>query len=252
MGRFSVAGKTVLVTGAAKRLGRAFALDFASRGAHLAVHYRSSRKEAEIVVHEIVGKGGVAKAFRADLRVREEVEKMAEEVISWSAPRGLAAVVASASRFHKTPWETLSEQDWEEMIETNLTAVFRLARLFAPALVTNGSFITIGDWAAERPYRGFLPYCVSKAGVAALTKALAVELAPGIRANAVCPGTVLPPDSAKPEVIERIRGRTPLGRIGSPEDVAAAVRFLVEETDFATGTCLVIDGGRLVSDPGYG
>ena len=112
----------------------------------------------------------------------------------------------------------------------------------------DGVIITFGDWSGIRPYKNYLPYCVSKAAVISLTKALAQELAPDIRVNCICPGTILPPEDAPAEKIEQIENATPLGRIGKPEDILAAVHYLTEGSDFTTGVILPVDGGRLVSN----
>lgn len=222
----------------------------ATRGARVAVHYRSSAAEAEAVVAEIRSLGTKAQAVQGDLRMAADVERVAREAAT--AHGELDVVVASAAVFRRTPWESITEEDWDFHIDSNLKSSFLLARATAPLMRNGGVIIFIADWSGMRPYVNYVPYCVSKAGVIALTHALAQTLAPRIRVNCVCPGTVLPPESADASAIERIRANTPMARIGKPEDVVGAVRFLVEGTDFATGSVLVVDGGRLVANPGIG
>jgi pteridine reductase len=135
-------------------------------------------------------------------------------------------------------------------MDANLKATFQLVRACAPRMADNGVIITFGDWTGQHPQKDYLPYCVSKAGVIAMTKALAKELGPRLRVNCVCPGTVLPPESADSAKLERIAASTPLGRIGTPDDVVGAVRFLVEDGGYITGAILNVDGGRSMDGGG--
>jgi len=245
-----IRNKHVLITGGGRRIGRILALDAASRGAKLTIHYRSGRAAAEATVAEIARLGSAAVAIQAELTDAAAARRLIDEAVRAFGP--LDALYASAAVFRKTPWEKLDENAWALHLDSNLTAVFLLVKAAESRMNDGGAIVTFGDWGALRPFRNYLPYTVSKAGVVALTKALAQELAPRLRVNCVCPGTVLPPEDAADTVLAEIAEHTPLGRIGSPDDVAAAVRFLVEETDFATGSIVTVDGGRLVADPGYG
>jgi pteridine reductase len=245
-----IRNKHLLITGGGRRIGRVLALDAASRGARITIHYRSGRDEAEETVAEIARLGSAAVAVRAELTSAAEVRRLVDSAVQAFGP--LDALYASAAVFRKTPWKTLDEKAWTFHLDSNLTAVFLLVKEVESRMNDGGVIVTFGDWSATRPYRNYLPYTVSKAGVVALTKALAQELAPRLRVNCICPSTVLPPEDVSEALLATIAERTPLGRIGSPEDVAAAVRFLVEETDFATGSIVTIDGGRLVADPGCG
>lgn len=243
---YSIAGKVVLVTGAAKRLGRAIALDMASRGARIAVHYRGSQADAEATVAEIRGLGADAAVFQADLRDPSAVAALVARVVAHFGQ--LDVMVAAAAVFERTPWPTVEVKDWDFHIGSNLTSTFLLCRAATPVMADGGVIITFGDWSGQRAYRDYLPYCVSKAGVIALTQALAQEVAPRLRVNCICPGSVLPPEDAPPEKIAAIAAQTPLGRLGSPDDIVASVRYLVEGSDFTTGTILTCDGGRLVAN----
>jgi NAD(P)-dependent dehydrogenase (short-subunit alcohol dehydrogenase family) len=158
-------------------------------------------------------------------------------------------LVNNAAIFPRTPWAALDEAVWDEAIDVNLKGPFLFAKAAGDRMKAQGSgkIINIADWAGERPYRNYLPYCVSKAGVIALTKGLALELAPEVQVNAVAPGPVLLPEGMSEEEKAKVIAATPLKRIGSPDDVANAVLFLLEGSDFITGAVLPVDGGRLIA-----
>ncbi len=240
-------GKVALVTGAGKRVGRSIALALAARGAHLAIHYRSSQAEAEELVREIESAGGRAQAFRADLEKVHEIEDMVGAVLA--AFGRIDVLVNSASVFYRKPIEELTESDWDQNLTTNLQAPFFLSKYAGLAMRKQGAgkIVNIGDWAGIRPYNNYLPYTVSKSGLIGLTTALAKALAPEVQVNCVALGPVLPPDEYEPGEIETLVKGTLVKRLGSPEDVARAVRFFCEGTDFATGATLVLDGGRLIA-----
>ncbi len=240
-------GKVALITGAGRRVGRTIALAFARHGASVAVHYRSSRAEAEAVVAEITSSGAAARAFRADLEKVSEIETMVGGVLG--AFGRLDIVVNSASIFFRRKFEDVTEEDWDRNLDTNLKAPFFLAKFAAPAMRRQGAgkIVNIGDWAGVRPYRNYLPYTVSKTGLIGLTRALAKELAPEVQVNCVALGPVLAPEDYDPAEIGRLVEGTLVKRMGSPEDVARAVLFFCEGTDFATGATLMLDGGRLLA-----
>jgi pteridine reductase len=240
-------GKVALITGAGKRVGRAIALALAERGAAIAIHYRSSRAEAEEAAAHIVSQHGHAQFFRAELERVNEIEQMVASVLA--AFGRLDVLVNSASVFYRKPLEELTERDWDLNLNTNLKAPFFLAK-FAGAVMRRqgaGKIVNIGDWAGIRPYNNYLPYTVSKSGLIGLTRALAKALAPEVQVNCVALGPVMPPDDYDPEEIERLRMATLTKTIGSPDDVARSVLFLCEGTDFATGSTLMLDGGRLLN-----
>lgn len=173
-------GKVALVTGAGRRVGRTIALNFASRGAAIAVHYRSSRAEAEDLVVQITKQGGRAQAFAADLERVAEIERMVTDVLS--AMGRIDALVNSASVFYRKPLEELTEHDWDVNLNTNLKAPFFLSKFAGVAMRRRGAgkIVNIGDWAGIRPYINYLPYTVSKSGLIGLTRALAKALAPEV------------------------------------------------------------------------
>jgi NAD(P)-dependent dehydrogenase (short-subunit alcohol dehydrogenase family) len=237
-------GRTALVTGAARRLGRATALRLAARGARVAVHYGRSAAEAEAVAAEIRAGGGTAVTVAADLADPGAVIGLGEAVTAALGP--VDVLVNNASRYVRTPLAHLDEAEWDAHLDVNLKAPYLLAVTLGRSMVARGSgkIVNIADIAARRPFRHYLPYSVSKAGLVALTRGLARELAPAVQVNCVVPGPVLPPEGTSEEARARILARTPLGRFGAPDDVAGAVLWLVEEGDFVTGSTLVVDGGR--------
>jgi len=240
-------GRVALVTGSAKRVGRAIALALAKRGAAVAIHYRSSRAEADDAVKQIVLGGGRAEAFAADLASVTEIERMVEQVLQHF--HHLDVLVNSASVFYRKPLEELTEQDWDVNLDTNLKAPFFLSKAAGLAMRRQGAgkIVNIGDWAGIRPYNNYLPYTVSKSGLIGLTRALAKALAPQVQVNCVALGPVMPPDDYDAAEIERLRQATLTKTLGSPEDVARAVLYLCEGTDFTTGATLMLDGGRLLN-----
>jgi len=240
-------GKVALVTGAGKRVGREIALALAGRGAALAIHYRSSRAGAEEAAARIADQGGHAQIFSAELERVDEIEGMVASVLE--AFGRLDVLVNSASVFYRKPLEELTERDWDLNLNTNLKAPFFLSKFAGAAMRRQGAgkIINIGDWAGIRPYNNYLPYTVSKSGLIGLTRALAKALAPQVQVNCVALGPVMPPDEYGAEEIERLRLATLTKTMGSPEDVARAVLFFCEGTDFATGSTLMLDGGRLLN-----
>jgi pteridine reductase len=232
-----------LVTGAAKRVGRAIALALHGAGYRVAVHYRSSRAEAE----ETAALLGGAPLVQGDQA--REPERIVDEAAR--ALGGLDLLVCSAARFEKVPSERLDRARFDAMLATNLVGPFYLMQSALPHLRrARGSIVTLLDvCGTTQVWKGYAHYAASKAGLSALTRLLALEWAPEVRVNGVAPGTVLPPEGVDAAVLAK---RIPLGRIGSPEDAAHAVLFLAREP-FITGEILTVDGGRSLnpwSSPG--
>ncbi len=238
--------RVALVTGGAKRVGRSIALALAKRGAHVAFTYRTSRRDAELLVRELTALGGKSLAVKADAGRAAEVKAAVRNVVKTFGR--IDILVNNAAIYPRTPWASLDEAAWDEALTTNLKGPFLFAKAAGDRMLAQGAgkIINIADWAGERPYKHYLPYCVSKAGVIALTKALALELAPTVQVNAVAPGPVLLPEGSSAAFRKAVVAATPLRRIGSPEDVASAVVFLLEGSDFITGVLLPVDGGRLI------
>jgi pteridine reductase len=236
-------GKTVLVTGAAKRVGREIAKGFAKKGAHLLIHYYHSKKEAEELARELRENRVSAKIYSANLLNLTELQNMTDKIL-----RGVGTVdvlVNNASLFYPTPFETTTEEQWNQFMDIHLKAPFFLSQAFAPGMKKKGEgrIIHISDWSGLRPYKEYLPYCTSKGALLPLTQGLAKVLAPEILVNAVFPGPILPSPDFTDEEKQKIAKKTLLNRWGTPEDIVRTVLFLAE-SDFVTGCTYHVDGGE--------
>ena len=242
-------GKSVLITGGAKRVGAAICRRLHAAGANLMLHYRSSAGEARLLQSELnhVRQDSVA-LIQADLLDLAKLPAIVEQTLATFGR--LDALVNNASSFFQTPVGEISSSDWEDLIGTNLRAPLFLAQAAATALrKTQGTIINITDIHAERPLKNFVVYSVAKAGLVGLTRSLARELAPEIRVNAVAPGPILWPDDESFDELsrQRIISHTPLRREGSPEDIAKAVHYLAVDAGYVTGETINVDGGRHVA-----
>ena len=242
-------GKSVLITGGAKRVGAAICRRLHGAGANLMLHYRSSAGEARLLQSELnhVRQDSVA-LIQADLLDLAKLPAIVEQTLATFGR--LDALVNNASSFFQTPVGEISSSDWEDLIGTNLRAPLFLAQAAATALrKTQGTIINITDIHAERPLKNFVVYSVAKAGLVGLTRSLARELAPEIRVNAVAPGPILWPDDESFDELsrQRIISHTPLRREGSPEDIAKAVHYLAVDAGYVTGETINVDGGRHVA-----
>ncbi len=240
-----IQGKTALVTGAAKRVGRVIALQLAQKGADIVLHYHNSKEEALSTQKEIKAIGVHCHLVQADLAHAQPIHHMTQDLEKNKIK--IDILINSASIFYKTPLPTVSEADWDQLMNANLKSYFLLSREIGLAMKEHGSgkIINIVDWSAFRPYKDYLPYCTSKGGLLTMTKALARDLAPTVCVNAIAPGPVLQPEKLSEEEMQETIKKIPLGRWGKPEDVANAVNFLVE-SDYINGTVLVVDGGRSI------
>ncbi len=241
-----LSGRTALVTGAAKRVGRGIALALAARGADIAVHYKGSASEARATAESVARLGRQAVTLQADLAQPEQVEALADRALERFGT--IDVLVNSAAVFYRTPLEKITNQDWEQFLRVNLTGPFFLARRLGLLMRRRGEgkIVNVVDIAGMRPWAEFLPYCVSKGALVTLTQGLAKALAPEVQVNAVAPGSVLLAEEYGDKEREAIVRATPLKRIGDPADVAKAVLFLIEDSDFITGQVVVVDGGRSI------
>ena len=237
--------KRVLISGAAKRIGAACARLLHEEGCSVFLHYRGSKAEVTALSEELNQKRpDSAIIWQADLLKLEELRAMAEA--AESAWGGLDVLINNASAFYPTEIADLTEQQWDELLGSNLKAPFFLIKALAPALAENyGCVVNIVDIHSERGLKGYPVYSIAKAGMAAMTKIMAKELGPKVRVNGVSPGAILWPEeelsgAEKKDIISRVA----LQRSGDPCDIAKAVRFLVEDADYITGQVISIDGGR--------
>jgi pteridine reductase len=238
-------GRVALVTGSARRLGRAIAYGLAEAGAHIAVHFHSAQAQAEQAVLEFRALGVESAVFQADLTDPVHVSRLFTDIEGKFGR--LDILVNSAAIFEHQPILAVEADAWDRVMDLNLRAPFlccqHAARLMKRA--GEGRIVNMADVAAYQPWPGYAAYGISKAGLVMMTKLMARALAPDVLVNAVAPGPVLPPDGVTPEEHRRLAALTPLQRLGEPADVARAVLFLVE-ADYVTGTTIVIDGGKLL------
>lgn len=230
-------GKVALVTGAAKRIGRAIALDLAAHGAQVAVHYRGSEAEARATAAEVRGR-----AFQADLAKVGEIGRLFDEI---AAVYGrLDVLVNNAAVYFRTPIDQATEEDWDKLHGANLKATYFCCQAAARIMRRRGEgrIVNLSSMGGVRPWAEYAPYNASKAGVIHMTRSLAKELAPEISINSVAPGVIEFSDEHAPEV-QRMIDNTPMRRHGTGEEIAEAVRFFLTGPKFITGQTLVVDGG---------
>lgn len=242
--------RVVLITGA-RRVGRRLALMLAERGASVALTYRTSRSLIEAAVRDVEALGVRALAVAADLSRPDDAERAVEETAAYFGR--LDVLVGMASIFRRTPFETLVPADFDEMIAANLAAPYHTAVAASKRILKQpaenglrGKIVLVGDWATERPYKDYLPYLVAKGGLTTLTLALAKELAPDVTVNLIQPAMIDPPPDLSDEELDAVIAHTPLRRSGTPDDLNLLALYLLEGTDFATGGCYRIDGGRFL------
>lgn len=240
-------GKTALITGAARRLGAGIARVLHGAGANLVLHYRSSAQDAAGLAGELneLRPGSVSLAECNLLEVREFAALTAKAVQAFGA---LDILVNNASTFYPTPVGDITEMDWDDLVGTNLKAPLFLAQAAAPLLhERRGLIINLADIHGMRPLRRYPVYSVAKAGLIMLTRALARELGPHVRVNAIAPGPVMWPEDGLDEALQaKITQLTALKRTGSALDVARACLFFATEAPYVTGQVLAVDGGRSI------
>ncbi len=242
-----LAGKTALITGAARRVGATIARVLHGAGASIVLHYRSSADDAARLAAELNGlRAGSVQLAGGDLLDTGTCPLLIAETLA--AFGTLDILVNNASTFYPTPVGDITERDWDDLIGTNLKAPLFLAQAAASALhERSGLIINLADIHGMRPLRRFPVYCLAKAGVVMLTRSLARELGPHVRVNAVAPGPVMwPEDGVEPALQAKITQRTALKRTGSAVDVARACLFFAAEAPYVTGQILAVDGGRSI------
>lgn len=244
--RNSLTGKTVLITGAARRIGAQIARALHEAGANLMLHYRSSADEANRLSAEFNdARPRSAAVIQADLLQTARLPALVEATQKTFG--GIDLLINNASSFYPTPVGEITEEAWDDLVGSNLKAPLFLSQAAVPALrQSRGLIINIADIHGIRPLRRYPVYSAAKAGLIMLTKSLARELGPEIRVNAVAPGPVMWPEDADNELQEKIIDKTLLKRPGSPQDVARAVLFFATEAPYITGQILAVDGGRSV------
>ncbi len=239
--------KVILVTGAARRIGAAIVTCLHENGARVAIHYRGSADDARKLADELEShRADSAAAFQADLLDIESLPALINSVVQWGGR--LDGLVNNASSFYPTPVGTITEEQWDELIGSNLKAPLFLSQAAANSLSdNNGAIVNIVDIHADRPLRDHPVYGPAKAGLAMLTRSLAKDLAPSVRVNGVSPGAILWPENGMTEAVRRnILDQIPLERAGNPQDIAACVLYLLRDATYVTGQIIPVDGGRSI------
>jgi len=240
-----LSGRRALVTGAGRRVGQAIALGLARAGCDLALHYHGAREGIEATARDVRAAGRRAAPLQADLRDAAAARGLADQAAALLG--GLDILVNSAGIMVRQRIEDVTPESWDATLDLNLRAYFFVAqgaiRYLRPA---RGRIVNLADLAAFEPWPEYVPHCISKAGVVMLTQGLARALAPDVTVNAVAPGAVLLPEAWDDATRAHFAKTTPLARLGSPDDVVQAVRYLLEGGDYVTGTTLVVDGGRSI------
>jgi pteridine reductase len=247
-GAGSLTGKTVLITGAARRVGAAIARELHGAGANLVIHYRHSGNDAEALAAELeTARPKSTAIFQADLLDLERLPELSGFAVGRFG--SLDVLVNNASTFYATPVGQITPKAWDDLMGSNLKAPLFLSQAAAPALrKSSGLILNIVDIHGMRPLRNYTVYCAAKAGLHMLTRSLAKELGPDIRVNGISPGPVLwPEQGSDAKMREKIIQRTILQRMGTPGDIARTALFFAASAPFITGQVLAVDGGRSVA-----
>ena len=239
----NLSGKTALVTGGARRVGKALALALGRAGADVVINYNNSGTEADETVREFEAAGAKASAFQADVSQKSEIDALIAHINSKHGR--LDILVNSASLFETAKFADITEADWRRVLDVNLTGPFLLSQAALPLLHASdaANIINIVDLSAIQAWPSYAHHSVSKAGLLHLTKVMARALAPKVRVNAIAPGTVLPPDGYDGTAGDGTSDRRVVELAGTPEDVVKAMLYLIE-SPFVTGQTLIVDGGR--------
>jgi len=237
--------KTVLITGAAKRIGAQCARHFHAQGYQVVIHYKHSQAEAMALQQQLnEQRPDSAIALQADLCAMQDVRALANNTLAWSGTLDL--LINNASSFYPSKMGSITEQVWDELMGSNLKGAFFLAQAVAPSLKqTKGSIINLVDIYADTGLKDHSVYSIAKAGVKMMTKVLARELAPQVRVNGISPGAILwPEQDQQSEHQQTVLAQTALQRTGSPQDIAACAWYLAELAPYSSGQTIRVDGGR--------
>jgi len=236
----------VLITGGVTRVGRMITLELAKSGAEMFCHYNKSERDARSLKKEVEQMGGSIHLFQGDLSDISFAEKLVDMV--FDRAKRVDVLINNAALFFKTPFGSISEEQWDRLFTLNLKAAFFCAQKAGQYMVRQGKgkIINIADPSGESPWPSFIPYGLTKAGIIAMTKGLAKALAPDVQVNCINPGPVLIPENYTEKERKRAIENTLLKREGSAQDIAVTVKFLVEGSDYITGAVVNVDGGRAV------
>ena len=234
--------KVALVTGASRRIGATIAQHLHHQGYQIALHYRRSSEEAEALSDQLNQlRENSAITFQADLADSQQCLSLASRVLEkW---KRLDLLVNNASDFYPTPIGQITSECWDDLFSANAKAPLELSQAFTQALTAcKGNIVNIVDIHAKRPLKQHTVYCMAKAALVAQTQSLAIELAPNVRVNGIAPGAIIWPEGSNQEANDQLLSKVPLGRVGSPEDIANTVLFFTS-APYITGQILAVDGG---------
>ncbi|HEV7553471.1 MAG TPA: SDR family oxidoreductase [Candidatus Angelobacter sp.] len=235
-------GKTVLITGAARRLGRAIAVAMAQAGANVAFTYLSSGEESKRTLVEVEKAGGQGLAIQCDIRLQASVKQATQRVLDRFGQIDL--LINNAGVFQTARIENITAEQWDEVFAVNVRGPFLMSQSCIPALrASRGRIIHMGSLGGEQPWSTHAHYCSSKAALHMLTQVMAKALAPEIAVNCVAPGMIVAEDERDPVLTEKLAARTPIQKNGTPQDVVSAVMYFATAPHFITGQILTVDGG---------
>lgn len=239
--------KIVLVTGGAVRIGRAITLEMVKSGAKVYCHYHSSETKAKSLKNEIKGLNGELYLIKADFTKTTLALDILSKIIEDN--KRIDVLINNAALFIKTSISNLNESDWDTLFCVNLKTPFFISQKFGLIMKKQGfgKIINIGDTSGLNPWTGYLPYSLSKSGIISMTKGLAKALAPEVLVNCVNPGPVLIPDYYNEKEIKKAVNKTLIKRTGNPNDIVQTIKYLIEGTDYITGSVINVDGGRSIN-----
>jgi pteridine reductase len=239
--------KIILVTGGAVRIGRSICLELAKCGAVVFCHYNSSDSDAQSLQEEVSEIGGNLHLIKSDFSQVNHATQIIDDIISKT--KRIDILINNAAIFFKTPLEDINEGDWDRIFSINLKTPFFISQKVGLLMKKQGfgKIINIGDTSGLNPWPGYLPYSLTKSGIISMTKGLAKALAPEVLVNCVNPGPVLIPDYYNENEIKMAVDKTLVKKVGSANDIVQTIKYLIEGTDYITGSVINVDGGRSIN-----
>jgi len=241
-----ISNKIILITGGAVRLGKAITRELTNAGATVYCHYHSSENEARSLANELKNSSGKIHIVKGDLSEISFADELVNHV--FQIENRIDILINNAAVFLKTPLGSISEKDWDQLFTLNLKAPFFLAQTTGLIMKKQGfgKIINIGDISGLNPWPGYIPYSLTKSGIIQMTKGLAKALAPEVLVNCINPGPVLIPENFSEDEIQKAIDKTLLQKTGTTNDIVATVKYLIEGTDYMTGSIVNVDGGRSI------
>ncbi len=239
--------KIILITGGAIRIGRAITIEMVKCGAKVYCHYNNSEAEAESLQNDVQNFGGRLNLIKADFSKTNQAVKILSGIID--KEKQLDILINNAAIFLKSPLKDINETDWDKLFSINLKTPFFIAQKIGLKMKEQGfgKIINIGDTSGLNPWPGYLPYSLTKSGIISMTKGLAKALAPQVHVNCVNPGPVLMPENYDESEIRKAVDKTLIKKTGAANDIVQTIKYLIEGTDYITGSIINVDGGRSIN-----